>query len=117
MQFDNHLASWHGSRTMQAFWLALANLLSMSMTLLMAAVLSRFMSASDYGTYRQVIFIYYTLLMLFSGGMPRAYSYFLARVPVEEGRCVVMRLSLLLCLSAAMFSGILFFGSDVIAEA
>lgn len=117
MQFDNHLASWHGSRTMQAFWLALANLLSMSMTLLMAAVLSRFMSASDYGTYRQVIFIYYTLLMLFSGGMPRAYYYFLARVPVEEGRCVVMRLSLLLWLSAAMFSGILFFGSGVIAEA
>lgn len=105
------------SRTTQAFWLAVANLLSMSATLLIAAVLSRFMPPADYGTYRQVIFIYYTLLMLFSWGMPRSFSYFLAKVPVEEGRWIVCRLnSVLLCL-ASLFSAILFFGATMIASA
>lgn len=39
------------SRTLQALWLALANLLSLSVTLVMQAVLCRYMTTSEYGTY------------------------------------------------------------------
>lgn len=88
----------------------------MSVTLLIAAVLSRFMLPEDYGTFRQVIFVYYTLLMLFSLGMPRAYSYFLARAPIEEGRDVVRRLNILLVALASVFSLSLLLGADLIAE-
>ena len=105
------------SRTVQAFWLALANLLSVSATFIIAAVLSRVMPPDDYGTYRQVIFVYYTLLIVFSCGLPRAYSYFLARVPIEEGRDVVCRLNIALVAFASIFSASLFFGADVFAHA
>ena len=46
------------SRTLQALWLALANLLSLSVTLVMQAVLCRYMTTSEYGTYSQVLYVY-----------------------------------------------------------
>ena len=46
------------SRTLQALWLALANLLSLSVTLVMQAVLCRCMTTSEYGTYSQVLYVY-----------------------------------------------------------
>ena len=49
------------SRTLQALWLALANLLSLSVTLVMQAVLCRYMTTSEYGTYSQVLYVYNTL--------------------------------------------------------
>ena len=48
------------SRTLQALWLALANLLSLSVTLVMQAVLCRYMTTSEYGTYSQVLYVYNT---------------------------------------------------------
>ena len=68
------------SRTLQALWLALANLLSLSVTLVMQAVLCRCMTTSEYGTYSQVLYVYNTRLAVFSLGLPKAYSYYLARV-------------------------------------
>ena len=62
------------SRTLQALWLALANLLSLSVTLVMQAVLCRYMTTSEYGTYSQVLYVYNTLLAVFSLGLPKAYS-------------------------------------------
>ena len=72
------------SRTLQALWLALANLLSLSVTLVMQAVLCRYMTTSEYGTYSQVLYVYNTLLAVFSLGLPKAYSYYLARVSPED---------------------------------
>ena len=57
-------------RTGQAAWLALANLVSFGMTLVMSAILSRNMPAAEYGTFRQVLYVYGTLLTLFSLGLP-----------------------------------------------
>lgn len=91
------------SRTLQALWLALANLLSLSVTLVMQAVLCRYMTTSEYGTYSQVLYVYNTLLAVFSLGLPKAYSYYLARVSPEEGRDVVRKLNGLFLLLASVF--------------
>ena len=88
------------SRTLQALWLALANLLSLSVTLVMQAVLCRYMTTSEYGTYSQVLYVYNTLLVVFSLGLPKAYSYYLARVSPEEGRDIVRKLNGLFLLLA-----------------
>lgn len=95
------------SRTLQALWLALANLLSLSVTLVMQAVLCRYMTTSEYGTYSQVLYVYNTLLAVFSLGLPKAYSYYLARVSPEEGRDIVRKLNGLFLLLASVFSCIL----------
>lgn len=73
------------SRTLQALWLALANLLSLSVTLVMQAVLCRYMTTSEYGTYSQVLYVYNTLLVVFSLGLPQAYSSILPRPRVAGG--------------------------------
>ena len=104
------------SRTVQALWLVLANISSLCMTLVISAILSRYMTTVEYGTYRQVIYIYSTLLMIFSFGLPGAYSYFLARVPVEEGQAVIRKFSVLFWGLSSVFSVTLFVGASWIAE-
>lgn len=103
------------SRTLQALWLALANLLSLSVTLVMQAVLCRYMTTSEYGTYSQVLYVYNTLLVVFSLGLPKAYSYYLARVSPEEGRDIVRKLNGLFLLLASVFSCILLWQAAAIA--
>ena len=73
-------------KTVQALWLIAGNVCSLLAGLGTMAVLSRCLDAGEYGTYRQVLYVYQTLLIVFSLGMPRAYSYFLVRMPAEEGR-------------------------------
>ena len=102
------------NRTAQTSWLAFANFISLISALIISAVLSRFMTPAEYGTYCQVNYVYSTLLVLFSFGLPGAYSYFLARVPVEEGRDVVRKLNLLFFGLSSFFSIVLFFGSGTI---
>ena len=106
----------NNSRTVQALWLVLANISSLCMTLVISAILSRYMTTVEYGTYRQVIYIYSTLLMIFSFGLPGAYSYFLARVPVEEGQAVIRKFSVLFWGLSSVFSVTLFVGASWIAE-
>lgn len=113
MKWDNNKPA---NRTTQAAWLALANLMSLSIGVVTAAILSRFMNKAEYGTYRQVIYIYSTLLFIFSLGLPKAYSYFLARIPIEEGLDVTRKIGLLFLGLSSVFSSILFFGSDFIAD-
>ena len=67
-------------KTFQVQRLVAGNLCSLLFGLGSMAVLGRFFTPEQYGTYRQVLYVYQTLLLLFSLGMPRAYSYFLVRL-------------------------------------
>lgn len=94
----------------------LSKLLSFGLSLVLAAILSRLMTPSDYGTYLQVLYVYSTLLLLFSLGLPGCYSYFLARVPLEQGRSVVGKLTGLLVALGAVFSVSLFVGAGALSQ-
>lgn len=83
------------NRTIQVLLLMLANLISHSTGLITSIVFSHLMPQNEYGTYRQVIYVYSILLIVFSLGLPKAYSYFLARVPIEEGLNIIKRLNLI----------------------
>lgn len=104
-------------KTSQAIWLATANFVSFGISMIMSAILSRQMPTSEYGTFRQVLYVYGTLLMIFSLGLPKAYSYFLARIPVDEGLDLVRKLTLIFLALASIFSSILFFGAGFISKA
>lgn len=104
------------SNSGQALFLAIANFISFSFGILSAAILSRFLSVQEYGSYRQVLYVYSTLLIVFTLGLPRAYSFFLARLPIEEGRSSVNQINSLFLLLGGLFSLVLFFGSGIIGK-
>ncbi|WMI42497.1 lipopolysaccharide biosynthesis protein [Parabacteroides distasonis] len=104
------------NRTIQVLLLMLANLISHSTGLITSIVFSHLMPQNEYGTYRQVIYVYSILLIVFSLGLPKAYSYFLARVPIEEGLNIIKRLNSLFLGISAIVSCILLFGAYQIAD-
>lgn len=103
------------SNTQQAFWIALGSLFSFGFGIVSSMILSRYFSKEDYGTYKQVIYVYSTLLTVFTLGLPKAFSYFLPHVPENEAKSLIKKITNLFFLLGAVFSIILFFASDYIA--
>ena len=50
--------SLNNSNTGQAFWLVLGSLSTMAISIVSAMVLSRYFEKAEYGTYRQILFVY-----------------------------------------------------------
>jgi O-antigen/teichoic acid export membrane protein len=78
--------------------------------------LSRYFDKTEYGTYRQVLYVYGTLLVVFSAGLPRVFAYFLPRYEINQGKSIVWKISKLLFFTGALFSIFLFVFSSLIAD-
>lgn len=103
------------NNTQQAFWVGIGSLFSFGFTIVSSMILSRYFDKGDYGTYRQVIYVYSTLLTVFTLGIPKAFSYFLPRVPLNESKSLISKLTNLFYLLGGLFSIILLVFSDQIA--
>lgn len=103
------------SNTMQAFWVGIGSFVSFAFTLVSTAILSRYLTKDEYGTYKQVMYVYNTLLMVFTLGLPKAYSYFLSRCSIAEGKSVSRKINLIFLVIGLVFSLLLFAGADIIA--
>ncbi len=103
------------SNTNQAIWVGIGQLSSFLLSLLSAAILARYFSKSDYGTYKQVLYIYNTLLILFSAGLQGAYSYFLPKQSMEEGKDFVYKLIRTFFILGIFFSLTLFLLAPAVA--
>ena len=104
------------SNTAQAMWIGIGSLFSFLFSIVSSAILSRYLTKGDYGTYKQVMYVYNTLLSVFTLGLPLAYSYFLPRVSVGEGRMLVNKLNRAFLALGAAFTIVLFLGADVIGN-
>lgn len=102
--------------TIQVFWLALGYFATFAVGMGSAMILSRYFDKTEYGTYRQIIYVYNTLLVIFSVGLPKVYAYFLPKYSKEEGRYIVNKITGLLLFFGLLFSVTLYFGSDFIAD-
>ncbi|WP_285060297.1 oligosaccharide flippase family protein [Pedobacter ginsengisoli] len=103
------------NNTMQAFWVALGSLSSFALAIVSSAILSRYFNKVEYGTYKQILYVYGTLLVVFTAGMPKVFAYFLPRYNLEQGKAIVWKISRFLFLSGAGFSIFLFSFSGIIA--
>lgn len=103
------------NNTKQAAWVAMGSLFSFGFSIISSMILSRFFEKADYGTYKQVMYVYNTLLTVFTLGLPRAYSYFLPRVSNNEAKSVIKKINKLFFILGGIFSSLLFFGADYIA--
>jgi O-antigen/teichoic acid export membrane protein len=104
------------SNTVQAFWVSIGSLFSFGFTLVSSMILSRYFLKEDYGTYKQVLYVYTTLLSVFTFGLPRAFSYFLPRVALNEAKNLIKKLTNLFFLLGAVFSVLLFVFAPQIAS-
>ena len=104
------------SNSQQALWIAIGQFMAFSIGIISPMVLSRYFDKGDYGTYKQVMYVYSTLITVFSFGLPRAYSYFIPRVAIEESKDVIRKISSLLFWVGVLVSAIFFFCSHQIAS-
>ena len=103
------------SNTFQAFWVAMGSLSSILLSLLSAAILSRYFDQAEYGTYKQVLYVYNSLVIIFTAGLPRVYGYFLPKYGKSEGLDIINKITGILFLSGLFFSLSLYFGSYLIS--
>lgn len=104
------------SNSVQVLWVAIGSLSNFALTILSAAILSRYFDKTEYGTYKQILYVYGTLLVVFSAGLPGVYSYFLPRYTLDEGKAIVYKVSKVLFYAGFLFSFFLFVFSGKIAE-
>ncbi|MFK8009459.1 MAG: oligosaccharide flippase family protein [Saprospiraceae bacterium] len=105
-----------GNNTIQAFWVALGSLSSFSLAIVSAAILSRYFDKVEYGTYKQIVYVYSTLLIVFSAGLPNVFSYFLPRYKLEQGKEIVDKLTKVLLSLGLGFGILLFISAGLIAD-
>lgn len=79
-------------------------------------ILSRYFDKADYGTYKQVLYVYNTLLTVFTLGLPKAFSYFLPRVEIVQAKSLIKKITNLFFLLGFLFSVLLFVFSSLIAS-
>lgn len=103
------------SNTQQAFWVGIGSLFSFGFTIVSSMILSRYFDKGDYGTYKQVIYVYNTLLTVFTLGLPKAFSFYLPRVPLNEAKNLINKVTNLFYLLGGIFSVLLFVFSTQIA--
>lgn len=104
------------SNSRQAFWIGIGSLMSFLVGIISSIFLSRLLSKSDYGTYKQVMFVYNTLLAVFTLGLPKAYSYFLPRYDIKYAKDIINKITSLFFILGFVFSAVLLFGANSIAS-
>jgi len=106
----------NNSNTVQAFWVGIGSFSSFAISLLSAAILSRYFDKAEYGTYKQILYVYNTLLIVFTAGLPRVFNYFLPRYSLSKGKEIVFKITNVLLLTGFTFSIFLFSFSGLIAD-
>lgn len=96
------------NNTKQAAWIAIGSLFSFGFGIVSSMILSRYFDKGDYGTYKQVMYVYNTLLTVFTLGLPKAFSFFLPRVDKSQAKNLIKKITNLFFILGAIFSLILF---------
>ena len=100
----------------QAAWIALGNFCSFLIGIVTPMILSRYFTKADYGTYKQVIYVYDTLLVVFTLGLPRTYSYYLPKRPLNQSKQIIQKITNILFVLGVTFSLVLFWGATPISK-
>ena len=100
----------------QALWIGIGSFFSFLVAIISPVILSRIFSKADYGTYKQVMFVYSSLVTVFTIGLPKAYSYFLPKYDNCYSKDIINKITHLFYLMGVVFSLFIFFCSDIISN-
>lgn len=73
----------------QALWLSVSYVCSMAVGIVSSAILTRYFDKVEYGTYKQIMYVYYILFTVFQAGLPAVFTYFLPKYGEGEGKYIV----------------------------
>ena len=98
----------------QALWLGIGQLCTFAIAFFTAPILARYFDKVEYGTYRQILYVYTSLQSLFIMGLPNVFAYFIPRIKTEQQKALINRLTLYFLLIGLCFSIVLYLCSDCI---
>lgn len=104
------------NNTRQAAWVAIGSFCSFLVGIVSPMILSRYFDKADYGTYKQVMYVYNTLLAVFTLGLPKAYAYFLPKFPIQKSKDIINKITRIFFILGVVFSLFLFLCSAPIAH-
>lgn len=104
------------NNTRQAAWVAVGNLFSFMVGILSPMILSRFFDKADYGTYKQVMYVYNTLLAVFTLGLPKAHAYFIPKFERKYSKDIINKITRIFWALGLAFAALLYFGSIPISK-
>jgi O-antigen/teichoic acid export membrane protein len=110
------LAANTSSLSDRAGLLIVANLVKFSVGFIMPMVLVRLLSQNDYGTYQQMVLVSNTAIGLMTLGLPTSVYYFVHHVEKQRIPTLVVQTTLLLFISGAFATAVIFFGAPLIAK-
>lgn len=100
----------------QALWLGIGQLCTFAIAFFSAPILARYFDKVEYGTYKQILYVYTSLQSLFIMGLPSVFAYFIPRIKTEQQKTLINRLTLYFLLIGLCFSIVLYLCSDWIGE-
>lgn len=106
----------NSSNFYQAFWLGIGQIGVFGLTFLSAAILSRYLSKEDYGIYRQVLYVYITLMSVFTIGLPSVFTFFIPRLNPNQQKTLVKTLNKVFIILGLLFSLTIYFFAGYIAH-
>lgn len=92
------------SNSKQAAWVAIGSFFSFIVGIVSPMILSRYFDKGDYGTYKQVMYVYNTLLTIFTLGLPKAYAYFLPKYATEYSRDIISKVTKIFFVLGTVFT-------------
>lgn len=99
----------------QALWLGLGQIGTFVITFFSAAILARYLTKEEYGTYRQILYVYSTLMAIFTVGLPSVYAYFIPRINEGQQKKLINALNRVFLILGLIFSLSLYLLSGPIA--
>lgn len=100
----------------QALWLSISYVCSMAVGIVSSAILSRYFDKVEYGTYKQIMYVYHILFTVFQAGLPAVFTYFLPRYGENEGKYIIKKINGLLFALGTICSLVLFLTSGLLAN-
>lgn len=107
--------SANNSNFNQVLWLSIGQVCTFILSFLTAPILARYFDKVEYGTYRQILYVYTTMTSLFTMGLPSVFAYFIPRLQTGQQKKLIQGLNRIFLLLGALFSISLFCLADVIA--
>ena len=105
----------NNSNFRQTLWLAIGQFCTFAISFVSAAILSRYLDKVEYGTYKQILYIYVTLQSLFTMGLPSVFSYFIPRLEKGQQKKLVSSINKVFLIIGCGLSILIFVLSDCIA--
>ncbi len=100
----------------KAIIVLIGNIIKSSFTIFVPVILVRLMSKYDYGSYRQIMLIYYTFSPILVLGIPKSIYYFFPRLIEEKRRTFVFQSIYILIILGVIVLLILYFLAGEIAS-